>query len=232
MNLNDLKQKWTDTEEYHKHIHETFCALVNADPELKAHRDFVQDNIFGFGERSFWWLWILLLSELPENPKLLEIGCLKGATLSLWKQLRPQASVFGVTPLSTAGGVWDDDYMAAIKLIHGKFNNGHIPFLFVGLSEDEKIIVQVKDKTPFDLIYVDGSHTYDGVMNDLVHYSPLVKVGGYLVMDDCCTDFKMPFGYFQGIKEVQDAFDAYMCEHSKDWEFITNVVHLRVLRRK
>lgn len=232
MTLTDLKQNWTDTEEYHKHIHETLCDLVNAEPELKAHRDWIEQNIFGFGERSFWWLWILLLSELPETAKLLEIGVLKGATLSLWKQLRPHANVFGVTPLSSAGGVWDDDYMAAIKLIHGRFNNGQIPFLFVGLSEDEKVMVQVKDKVPYDLVYVDGGHTRENIDNDLLHYAPLVKPGGFLVVDDAACWMHMPFGYFQGILPVSEGLADYIKENSADWEFITNVVHLMVYKRR
>ena len=55
--------------ETHQRINETFIELVNADPELKAFRDFVEGNndtpvkIFGFGERSFLWMWKLLVDE-------------------------------------------------------------------------------------------------------------------------------------------------------------------------
>lgn len=231
MNLETLKSDWKDTEEYHKHIHELFCELVNKDEELKAHRDWIDQNVFGFGERSFWWLWILLLAEMPENGKLLEIGVLKGATLSLWKMLRPNASVFGVTPLSTEGGMWDDDYLAHIKNIHDKFNNGQIPYLFIGLSEDKTIINQVNKMGEYDLIYVDGGHERRHIDNDLLHYAPLVKLGGYLVIDDGCCDMKMPWGYFQGIQPVTDGVIEYMINHQEEWEFITNVVHLRVYKR-
>lgn len=231
MTLSSLQKEWVDEPQYHKQINDLFARLVDAEPALKEHRDFVQDNVWGMGERSFWWLWALLLVELPEPPKLIEIGCLKGATLSVWRQLRTDAIVFGVTPLSTAGGVWDDDYMVAIKTIHDKFNAGHMPYLYIGFSEDEKIINQVKNKAPYDLLYVDGSHSYQGVMSDLVHYSPLVKNGGYMVMDDCCNDMEMPFGFFQGIQSVTDATIDYMKGNGDKWEFIFSVVHLRIFRK-
>ena len=230
MNLEQLQAEWVNTPEYHKHINEMFCQLVDKDPELKSHRDFVQNNIWGTGERSFWWLWMLLIAELPENPKLLEIGCLKGATLSVWKHLAPDAHVFGVTPLDTTGGVWDDDYLTSIQTIHNKFNNGEMPFLFVGLSEDEKIINSVKKIAPFNLVYIDGGHERRHIDNDLKYYAPMVSMGGYLVIDDACCDMKMPWGYFQGIQPVTDGVIDFMV-NNKNWEFITNVVHLRIYKR-
>lgn len=231
MTLETLKKDWQDTPEYHSHINDLFAQLVDKDGLLKEHRDFVQNNVWGMGERSFWWLWMLLMAELPKNPKVLEIGCLKGATLSVWKHLRPDAQVYGVTPLDSSGGVWDDDYLTAIKAIHDKFNNGEMPFLFVGLSENQNIINSVMKIAPFSLVYVDGSHTHAGVISDLTHYAPMVENGGYLVMDDCCCDFHMPFGYFQGIQEVNDAFAEYINVHKNEWEFIFSVVHLRILKR-
>lgn len=37
----------------------------------------------------------------------------------------------------------------------------------------------------FDLVFIDGMHTLDHVMMDLFYSSRLVRVGGYLVLDDC-----------------------------------------------
>jgi len=36
----------------------------------------------------------------------------------------------------------------------------------------------------FDLIYIDGGHRYEQVLEDLAKYSRLVRPGGYLVLDD------------------------------------------------
>jgi len=37
----------------------------------------------------------------------------------------------------------------------------------------------------FDLVFIDGMHTLDHVMMDLFYSSRLVRLGGYLVLDDC-----------------------------------------------
>ena len=36
-----------------------------------------------------------------------------------------------------------------------------------------------------DLLFVDGGHTYDVVVEDLLHYLPRLRTGGLLVVDDC-----------------------------------------------
>lgn len=228
MSLQEMKDNWVDEPQYHQLIHESFILLVNGTWGLNDHRTYVESNIFGMGERSFWWLWKMLLEELPSNPKLIEVGVFKGATLSLWKMLREDAQVFGVTPLDGRGTGWtDDDYLAHITKIHKDFGLD-MPTLFVGGSEESEIIKSAVKKQPYDVVYIDGDHSTEGALSDLNNYSTMVKPGGYLVIDDCCCDMKMPFGYFQGIQEVQDAFDQW---HKTGFEFVCNVVHLRVLRR-
>lgn len=235
MNLDQLKSEWKDEPEYHAHIHELFCENVNNDQVLCEHRDFVQNQIWGFGERSFWWLWKLICDEIRGNnkgyPYLLEIGVFRGATISLWRMLMPDAIVFGISPLSTAGGMWESDYAADIKKIHKTFNIHH-PEILKGFSSDGNIINEAAKASPYSVVYIDGGHEKADIDNDLLHYAPMVKVGGYLVIDDACCDMKMPWGYFQGIQPVTDGVLEYMHEHGNDWEFITNVVHLRVYKRK
>jgi hypothetical protein len=233
MTLETLKSEWHDTEEYHKHINELFAQLVDADPELKAHRDFVQNNVFGFGERSFWWLWKLIFEGLPDNARMLEIGLFKGATVSLWRLLSPTADIAAISPMDGAGLEWkDDDYRQHVKTIHERFNQSY-PKIFEGLSTDRgiKAMFGMEYRYGLDLLYIDGSHEYADVKLDFGWYAPYVKSGGFLVVDDCCCDLHEPFGYFQGISDVQKAFDEYMLEHSDKWEFVFNVVHLRVMRK-
>lgn len=42
---------------------------------------------------------------------------------------------------------------------------------------------EITDKT-LDWIYIDGDHSYEGVMNDLVNYYPKLKQGGFIIGDD------------------------------------------------
>lgn len=229
MTLDDLKNNWTDTPEYHAHIHESFIELVNSNPELCKHRDYVEQNIWGFGERSFWWLWKILLAELPENPGLLEIGVFRAATLSLWKLLRPDAKVFGITPLDTSGDVWESDYAADIAKIHDDFGLPQ-PFIIKGRSDEENVVVKA-NLLQYDVIYVDGDHSLSGALFDLRTYAPMIKPGGYLVVDDAACRTSQPFGYFQGIQPVCDALETWEKEQA-DFEFQFNVVHLMIFKRK
>lgn len=232
--LQSLKYNWKDEPEYHKHIHESFSELVNNDEPLKFHRDYIENNVWGFGERSFWWLWKLILDEIKcdnkDHPYLLEIGVFRGATISLWRMLLQNSIVFGVTPLSNAGGVWESDYKSDIKKIHHDFNLHH-PEILKGFSNGHEIIAEAILASPYSVIYIDGGHSREDIDNDLTHYAPLVKQSGYLVIDDACNDMNMPFGYFQGIADVTDGVVEYMRENGYKWEFITNVVHLRVYKR-
>ena len=65
MTLDKYSDIWIDVPEYHNTIHDSFIQLVNNDELLKKHRDFVEKNAFGFGERSFGWLFKLVIDEMP-----------------------------------------------------------------------------------------------------------------------------------------------------------------------
>jgi cephalosporin hydroxylase len=103
-----------------------------------------------------------------------------------------------------------------------------------GSSTHPKIIELARSKPEFDILYIDGGHAYDVVKSDIEHYAPLVKPGGYLVIDDCNNQLDMPDGYFRGIESVSKAVDEVFPPFTQndDWEYIGSVVHNRILRRR
>lgn len=232
MNLYNFKQQWVDNEAHHKHIHELFSQHVTNDPILDVHRTYIEQRVFGMGERSFWWLWKMILEELPEQPKLLEIGIFKGATISLWKLLREDAQVFGITPLDGRGTGWtEDDYWLHIQNIHNDFELEQ-PKLFIGGSEEAEMISAAYNESPYNVLYIDGNHSEEGALGDLINYAPMVKKDGWLVVDDSACRTSQPFGYFQGIQSVCDALEKWeQTEIAKEFEFQFNVVHLMVYKR-
>jgi len=236
MTLKELSKTWEDTEVFHKNINDTFAEKVNGVEWLREHRKFVTANAFGFGENCFHWLWKLLVDEMPSEFSFLEIGIFRGQVLSLMKMLASSTgrsvTRYGVSPLSNADGHWYSDYAEDIKTIHNKFFIPQDYTIYQGLSTEPEIIEQAKKTAPYDILYIDGGHTLDVVTSDFKHYAPMVKRGGYLVVDDCNNEMNMPFGFFQGIAPVTQAKMEYMKQHPNDWEFVFSVVHISVFRKK
>lgn len=223
--------KYEHSEQYNKEINELFTAKTNEVPELKELRDWVEANIFGFGERSFYWLWKLIVDEMPQTFSFLEIGVFRGQTTALIHLLAKlsgkTAHVYGITPLNSADGHWESDYAKDIKTIHDKFNLEQ-PNLLIGLSTNKDIINDAIKLAPFNIVYIDGGHTYEVVKSDLINYPQLAK--DYLVIDDCCNDIPMPFGYFTGIPSVTKAVKEWEKTQDK-FKLKFNVVHVKVYKR-
>jgi hypothetical protein len=234
--MQEVAANWKDESDYALRLNEWFVWQVNNNPGLNTHRTFVEQNVFGFGERAFPWLWNLVVQELPKEFTFLEIGVFKGQPLSLIELLakmhKKKATRYGVTPLSTEGGVWESDYRRDIEHIHDEFKLAKDYELLEGLSEDPGII-ELASVLQLDVLYIDGGHEERHITNDILNYAHLVKPGGFMVIDDCCNSFRMPFGYFQGIEIVTRVVDSMLppVTRNEQWEFIFSVVHNRVYRR-
>ena len=230
-NLNEVSLFWTDTPEGHRVMNDIFIKITNDDPQLKEYRDWIESNIFGFGERSFMWMWKLLIDEMPENFSFLEIGVFRGQILALIELLaqrtEKKADRTGVTPLDNTDGHWDSDYRADIIKLHKTFNLNAPYRIIKGLSTDHEIIKQAKKE--YDLLYIDGGHTFDVVKSDLKNYPQMVKVGGYLIIDDCCNKYQIPNGMFAGIESVSKAVDEVFPNES--FKELFSVVHNRIFKR-
>jgi hypothetical protein len=230
--IKEVQSVWQDAPDVpyipnvHKLINETFTEKVNANPKLKAYRDWIEEKAFGFGERSFLWMWKLLIDDIPA-PEFLEIGVFRGQILGLIRMLSPKASITGITPLDSTDGHWESDYAADIKLLHSTFKLKQ-PRIIKGLSTDADVLGEAGKKL-YDIVYIDGGHTYEVAHHDIYRYSSFVKIGGYLVIDDAGNKFNMPEGYFKGIEAVSKAVDELL--PNEFYEEVFNVVHNRVFRR-
>lgn len=225
--LKGVQSMWADNEDMHRLINEGFTARVNADPKLKAYRDWIEEKIFGFGERSFLWMWKLLIDDVPE-PNFLEIGVFRGQIIGLIRMLSPSARITGITPLTNAGGHWESDYAADIKLLHDTFSLEQ-PRIIKGLSTEDAAYSAAETAGPYDIVYIDGGHDYATARHDVYKYSSLVKVGGYLVIDDCAHRYKLPDGYFRGIEPVSKAVDELL--PNDYYTEVFNVMHNRIFKR-
>ena len=236
-NLAELSSEWVDNPEFHQYIHETFTKYVEENDRLIEHRLWVKSNNFGFGEDSFHWLHKLLVDEMPNDFKFLEIGVFRGQVLSLYKLLADisgkKVKRYGASPMDSSDGHWDSDYFADVVTIHQQFNLKKDYTIYHGSSTDTKIIEKSKSTEQYDILYIDGGHTFDIVQSDLANYPQMIKKGGYLLIDDACNDMNQPWGFFQGIEPVTRAvLEWEKTDIGQEFEFVFNVVHNRLYKRK
>ena len=209
---------------------------VNADKELKAYRDFIEANAFGFGERCFLWMWNEIVKKMPDEFTFMEIGVFRGQILAIVSLLAERHGKkvrrIGITPLDTSDGHWESDYEADIIRLHDVFNIKD-DYELIRLDSTNPNAIKLASQNPPDVLYIDGGHTYEVVKSDLTHYLPILKVGGTLVIDDCNNAIPMPWGYFQGIQSVSLAVDEVLPREGSTeyWKHELNLVHNRVLTK-
>lgn len=235
--IKELQEAWSDNPATHKLIHEALIEKTNSDPKLKEYRDFCEGNndtpqkIWGFGERSFYHLFKLLSDTKTYDMKFLEIGVFRGQILALMRILKPKAKIYGITPFSTRNdGVnlhWESDYKADVKQLHDHFKLER-PKIIEGLSTTLDVVNEAS-KHSWDMIYIDGGHDYETAKSDVYTYSSFVKLGGYLIIDDCCNKYNLPEGMFRGIDTVSRAVDELL--PNEYYKEICSVVHIRVFQR-
>ena len=209
---------------------------VNSDKELKAYRDFIEQNAFGFGERCFLWMWNEIIAKMPQEFTFMEIGVFRGQILAIVSLLAERHGKkvrrIGITPLDTSDGHWESDYEADIIRLHDVFNIKD-DYELIRLDSTNPNAIKLASQNPPDVLYIDGGHTYEVVKSDLTHYLPILKVGGTLVIDDCNNAIPMPWGYFQGIQSVSLAVDEVLPREGSTeyWKHELNLVHNRVLTK-
>ncbi len=238
-----LEEYYSDSPEKHVNIWMNMKYLVNQTPLLKSHRDFVVQNGWGYGNRAFHWMWNILVEHAPQNFKFLEIGVFKGQTISLVSLLnrlyKKDGMVYGITPLSKSGDKYathpDIDYEEAIMTIYAQSGLDASDLEIIqGYSNDSQIIEQAEQLGPYDLVYVDGCHDYDVVVSDLKHYGNMLKVGGYLIVDDASNTLNIPDNLirlnWRGLPDVTSATNDVMLNNPSFKEAFA-VGHNRIFKR-
>jgi hypothetical protein len=236
--FNDFRNQYTDEVLWQKELSDILISKLKENEILYSYRLWVESHIWGFGEKEFITMWDLLIKHLFKTNgsiKCLEVGIFKGQILCLWGLLAKlydfKIERYGITPLSSAEIGWESDYENDIKTIHNQFDVPIDYIIYKGFSSDNKVIVKAANTSPYDVFYCDGSHQYENVLKDLDNYLPMVKVGGYLIMDDSSNNLKCCYdGRFWGIKEVSDAVDSLLppMAENDNWKYIGCIIHNRI----
>jgi predicted O-methyltransferase YrrM len=119
------------------------------------------------------------------NPKVIvEIGTANGGTLFFCTRVADPEKIVSVDlPSGSFGGgypYWKIPFFKAL----GKKN---VVQLVRADSHREETLSKVKELLngkKVDYLFIDGDHTYEGVKQDFIMYSPLVRKGGLVVFHD------------------------------------------------
>jgi hypothetical protein len=252
--------KYAATAEHNDALFLELTGRTGEVPWLAAHRDWIEAHRWGFGDRAFHAMWLLVARDLRERferTRALEIGVFKGQVISLWallsRQLDWPVEITAVSPFRGRRGpgrLWlhrlrkltspayrrddavgnlvpDDDHLARCREVFAAFDLDFGSVRAIrGLSGDPTVRERLAGER-FELVYIDGDHSYEGAHGDLLTYGPAVVPGGYLVVDDAAWDLPGS-AFFKGFEAV-----ARACRVLPDLGFrnVLNVGHNRIFRK-
>jgi len=234
-------ENYEDTEACNESVIVDFTNGTNSNPKIKAHRDLIEkarieSNVnLGHGDRSLQYMWKILVDEMPNEFKFLEIGVYKGQILSLMELLTKEAnkksSIVGVTPLYDAAFA-EYDRMPYIKYLY-QANNLTMDNTIVhdGFSQNADIIKKVYEEGPYDMIYIDGDHSYEATVLDINNFDSCLKNGGFMIVDDASDFIKLPPHRFKGIVDVSRAVQDTLEKNNK-YKNVLNCMHVRIFKKE
>lgn len=146
------------------------------------------------------------------NPTILEIGVFRGEFLDYLVHNCTYGSIHavdlfeGVTCSGDSDGnnvVYYDVGKSYLELLE-KYTNTPTIQLYRSHSID---FLQKQEDNTYDIIYIDGEHSYNGVKHDLLHSFRTIKNGGYIMGHDYEMNMKKAKNVYNfGVKQAVDEF--------------------------
>lgn len=129
-------------------------------------------------------LYRIIRQKKPSS--VLEIGTARGGTLYLWSQAAsPDATIVSVDlPGGGFGGAYPPcripfyhSFAAPMQRLHLLREDSHS-------SKTVEMVRQIFRGQLIDFLFIDGDHTYQGVLADFKAYGPMVRSGGLIAFHD------------------------------------------------
>jgi predicted O-methyltransferase YrrM len=136
-------------------------------------------------------LWQLVQKVQKLNPvRSLEIGTAHGGVTSFLHKISGQVVTVDANTNYTH---------------YGDYTGGNPEPVFIeGESTDSEVIAAVEAFAPYDFLFIDGDHSYEGCKADWDNYSPMVRAGGLIGFHDVGNELEQNPG-----KVVKEAGLSY-----------------------
>lgn len=154
------------------------------------------------------------LVEQRSPQRILEIGTFFGGTLWNWFQL-PTSRVIVSVDLPVPEGsehhkrVWE----SRARWEEWSRATGKKLVDLIGRSDDWHIHNEAKQHGPFDFMFIDGDHSYEGVKGDFNIYRPMLARNGCIAFHDT---IRHEPGVIRFAEELKDLF-PWSQYFSPDW---------------
>ena len=159
------------------------------------------------------------------NVQYLEVGLFEGRS-ALWMLEQvltdPTSHVTGIDPFL---GSYKDKYFANIE----KSGAGKQVTTITGFSQEE---LRKLPLNTYDIIYIDGSHAKDDVLEDAVLSARLLKEGGLMILDDYMWAGALTGAKIDAPEDfTKVAIDGFIQSFDKQFDVIHNAYQI-ILKKK
>lgn len=125
-----------------------------------------------------------MYSDVPVGGHTCEIGVYEGRSLCsvagiiIERKLRVHA-------IDTFGEIFrgEGPPLHAWKFLENVRDFGLLPHLTIHVGTSAEVVTDFRSHM-FDLIFIDGDHSYEACKADILNYSPLLKIGGEMAGHD------------------------------------------------
>ncbi|MCR6644467.1 MAG: class I SAM-dependent methyltransferase [Terricaulis sp.] len=141
----------------------------------------------------------VLLAVERKQPALMEIGTLFGlGAAAMWAVARPQFERVTLTLIDPLDGYYgrdfvpnQEDIVTGVPVTRETLEHN---LRKAGVPEEDVAVIQNLSQSPealaeaakhrYDVLIIDGDHTYEGAQRDFLNYAPFVRQGGFIIFDD------------------------------------------------
>ena len=124
-----------------------------------------------------------LVRHATGRRKLVEIGVWEGlTTTSLRRAMPPDAELLCVDPYPVGRLGFSTQQIIARREV-GRISNGRVRWIRATGAEAGRNY-SLASEGQVDFVFIDGDHTYEGIRNDWMVWSPLVAAGGVVALHD------------------------------------------------